>query len=64
MYSFNDGKILKGRFENGNSAKDAEMIYKNGDRYSGEIQQGMRHGFGICHFTDKNVYEGQWLDDQ
>merc|ERR1712173_350057 len=35
--------------------------YNNGDSYQGRFNAaGQRHGFGIYHSTNGNVYEGYW----
>ena len=42
-----------------------EKVYKydNGDLYKGEFIDGKRHGFGICIFANKEIYEGIWKND-
>ena len=32
--------------------------------YRGEVQEGKRHGQGICVYEIGRVYEGDWNDDK
>ena len=39
--------------------------YSNGDRYVGDIKNGMRHGFGTYYWTNEGVsYKGKWKKDE
>ena len=33
-------------------------------KYSGDLKNGRRHGWGICAFADRSYYEGEWEQDQ
>ena len=35
-------------------------IFKSGELYRGDIQNGLKHGFGRFEYSDKRVYEGYW----
>lgn len=35
-----------------------ELFYANGDRYSGQVKDGMKHGEGIYVFANGNKFFG------
>ena len=37
---------------------------KNRRRYNGEVQNGVRHGYGIEYFEGGSVYKGNWGNDR
>ncbi|WP_373325949.1 hypothetical protein [Streptococcus suis] len=39
------------------------MTYADGGIYTGEWQDGKRHGHGTMKWTNGNYYEGEWLED-
>lgn len=38
--------------------------FENGDRYEGDVENGMRDGFGVLFLVDGGCYSGQWLKDE
>ena len=38
-------------------------VYDNGEKYTGELQDGKRHGQGTCFYPNGNKYEGGWQED-
>ena len=46
-----------------------EIIYDNGDKYIGDIENELKHGQGIIYYNEKNneqrkKYEGTWKNNQ
>ena len=42
----------------------AEIKYKNGDVYNGDVCSGIKHGKGRMVYANGYVYEGGWIDNQ
>ena len=40
------------------------VIYENGDKYVGEIKNGLRNGKGTMYYINKDKYEGEWKNDK
>lgn len=41
------------------------LNYENGDRYEGDVENGLRDGFGVYFYSNgKSSYSGQWLKDE
>ena len=38
-------------------------LAQNGDRYSGNFQNGQKSGYGVMEYVNKDKYEGDWKDD-
>jgi hypothetical protein len=38
--------------------------YPNGDIYTGEYENGTRHGYGIYKYADGDIYKGYWENDK
>ena len=32
--------------------------------YTGSTLRGQRHGYGVCEYTDGDIYDGEWTDDK
>ena len=45
-------------------AGSGDVIYTNGDKYSGGIALGKRHGQGTARYANGDVYEGGWNADR
>ncbi|QZZ34359.1 hypothetical protein KW403_11060 [Nitratireductor kimnyeongensis] len=45
-------------------AKVKDYAYKNGDRYTGEVLDGRRHGQGTYYWKDGGHYTGSWVQGQ
>jgi len=39
------------------------ITYPNGEKYTGQIKNGMRNGEGICHYKNGDKYDGEWNND-
>jgi len=39
----------------------AILEYSNGERYVGEVGNGLRDGYGTYYYQNGEKYEGQWL---
>lgn len=49
---------------NNQGFQEGQYIYAGEDKYSGEFQQGMKHGFGTYHYAQTGEkYEGEWKND-
>ena len=45
------------------SKSKTSFIYANGDKYVGQMYEGMRYGQGIMHYANGEIYNGSWEDD-
>jgi hypothetical protein len=43
--------------------KHQHIQYTNGDRYDGELENGMKNGHGVYTFANGTRYDGQWIND-
>lgn len=39
------------------------FLYSNGETYTGQYQNGMRHGYGVQISKNGIIYEGMWIED-
>lgn len=53
-----DGPIYMGYFKDDLPNGLGVIIYANGDRYEGEVKNGLRHGSGTYFHNDFSVYTG------
>ena len=45
-------------------AQHGEHAFKDPGKYVGPLtKNGLRKGVGICTWTDKSKYEGEWLNN-
>ena len=42
------------------AAQNLTIVYENGDKYVGEVQNGKRHGKGTLYYSNGNTYTGQF----
>ena len=49
-----DNATFVGNYCDGNG----KLIWKNGDQYIGALNEGIRHGIGICRRFNGEKYEG------
>ena len=45
------------------AAQNLTIVYENGDKYVGEVQNGKRHGKGTMTYADGTQYYGSWKND-
>ena len=38
------------------------VFYSDGEIYIGQLKNYKRHGFGICRYTNGDVYNGWWYN--
>ncbi len=43
-----------------NISNSAILEYSNGERYIGEVANGLRDGHGTYYYQNGEKYEGQW----
>jgi hypothetical protein len=43
--------------------ENVSLLYDNGDRYEGDLLNGLRHGYGIYIWADGHKYAGEWLNN-
>jgi hypothetical protein len=53
-----DGSIYMGYFKDDFPSGLGVIIYTNGDRYEGELRNGLRYGNGTYFHNDYSVYTG------
>jgi len=51
-----NGKIMKVKLKPGNGT----MFYANGDVYTGEWINNVRHGYGTMSYSNGDIYVGKW----
>lgn len=60
--------LFKGRFEveqqTGLITGELSISWDNGNRYSGQMRAGKRHGSGHFSWANGQTYDGDWQDDQ
>ena len=39
---------------------EKQITLSTGDKYTGELRDGLPHGRGKCEYVNGNVYDGQW----
>lgn len=44
-----------------NKTENIALSYTNGDKFEGEIKNGIREGFGTYYYHNGDKYEGMWL---
>ena len=55
---------LKGNNPMINNREYKELIFTNGDRYKGQVLNGVPDGKGICYCNDGVRYEGDWRNNK
>ena len=40
------------------------IVSENGDVYTGQAQDGLKHGRGVMKYANGNQYTGEWKDDK
>lgn len=44
-----------------NKSENIALSYTNGDKFEGEIKNGIREGYGTYYYHNGDKYEGMWL---
>jgi hypothetical protein len=60
---YNNGKIYKGKFNNGSPNGNGIMTYPNGASYTGNFSSGLKSGTGELITTTGVKIKGSWDDD-
>jgi cyanophycinase len=63
IYSYVDGSIYEGQWEDGIKQGKGTWTYPNSDKYVGDWANGHKHGFGIWTLSNSDRYEGQFFND-
>ena len=64
---YGSGNVIssaKGSFKNGRLEGRGEIVYKNGDKYEGQVRAGKREGPGKQTFANGDVYAGRFRMDK
>lgn len=61
-YTFPDGEIYDGSFQNGKKEGYGKQVFPNGEKYEGQWHDGKKHGRGTYTWADGDTYEGDWKD--
>ena len=59
-YTFYGGDVYKGDFKDGFPTGKAEITYKDGAKYVGEVQKLLHHGKGNYTLSNGTIYEGEF----
>lgn len=63
MYELMNGDKFEGELSQNVLVKGV-YYYQNGDVYSGQFQNGTKHGQGVFHYVSSGeFYEGEWKND-
>jgi len=66
-YTYYDGSVYEGGWENGKRHGRGTLRKANGDTYEGSWEADKKQGYGIYRYTDNysyRSYEGQWVNDE
>ena len=55
---------LYNKMSNSEQDSNRTITYQNGDKYVGDLKNGLKHGKGIYYYKNGNKYEGDWKDDK
>ena len=55
---------LYNKMSNSEQDSNRTITYQNGDKYVGDLKNGLKHGKGIYYYENGNKYEGDWKDDK
>ena len=55
---------LYNKMSNNELDSSRTLTYENGDKYVGELKNGLKNGKGIYYYVNGNRYEGDWKDDK
>lgn len=69
IYYYNNGDIFLGEWFNDKFNGSGHYLFANGkliiiifigERYSGVLSEGLKHGHGKYYYLNGNTYEGDW----
>ena len=60
VFTFPNGDMFEGDFENGKPHGKGKMTFPNGDLFEGEFENGKPHGKGRMTFSNGNHLEGDF----
>ncbi|CAF2082510.1 unnamed protein product [Brassica napus] len=60
MYSWSDGTIYEGDWDQGKISGKGKLIWSSGAKYEGDFSGGYLHGIGTMTSPDQSVYSGAW----
>jgi hypothetical protein len=53
-----------GNKNNSNRRENCVLSYTNGDKYDGEVVNGVREGYGTYFYHNGDKYEGMWINNK
>ena len=63
VYTYSDGTVYSGSFENGLRRGEGVNTWASGSVYSGSWKNGKKHGEGVYTWADGHVYSGSYEND-
>ena len=63
MFTYADGSVFEGRFENDKREGEGTFTWVNGGQYVGSYRADMRDGYGVYEAPHGAVYRGQWKNN-
>jgi hypothetical protein len=64
IYKIFRGRLdeLIGHLEKSKFRYKTDILFENGDRYSGDVSEFLPHGSGVMEYANGDVHTGQWRD--
>ncbi|MCB0641655.1 MAG: caspase family protein, partial [Phaeodactylibacter sp.] len=59
-FTYSDGTVYRGEFNNGQPEGESQVNYSNGDRYVGGWKEHAPHGKGVMHYKSGRVLGAVW----
>ncbi len=63
-FTFLDGHVYEGDFQNGVRHGQGTYEHWNGDVYEGDFENDKRHGVGTVKYEDGDLFEGDFMEDK
>lgn len=65
MYYFREGEIYGGQWRDDEMMGQGTYLFlAEGEYYEGNVNCGIRSGYGCYYYKDGKVYKGDWLNDK